>query len=275
MSYGRRSAGGALALLAIAVGSAPAQTIERRVAGAPDGDVRLSYAAKTAVCGDGFMIYLGEDAISFQGYSSMNINRGDRRDDVVLDVCGRPTAHTVRMVLSVSSHAVRGVRVYVGGEWHAPTSPMTDLGTVRAAEAAAYLVDVVGKDTPEGTSQAMLGAVIAESASVWPQLLVIARDGNRSTSLRNAALRWLAQAAGDSAARGLNQMIADPNGDRDVRKQAVISLSQLPRDTAIPLLIEVARNNRDPEIRRTAFNALGRSGDPRAIALFEEVLVKK
>jgi HEAT repeat protein len=70
-------------------------------------------------------------------------------------------------------------------------------------------------------------------------------------------------------------MIADPNGDRDVRRQAVYALSQLPRDTAIPLLIDVARKNRDPDVRRAAFNALGRSNDPRAIALFEEVLLKK
>jgi hypothetical protein len=259
----------------LAAGSATAQTVERRVAAAPDGDVRLTYAAKRVVCGDGYMIYMGEDAISFHGWSGMSVNRGDRRDDVILDVCGRPTAHTVRIVLTLSNHTVRGVRVYVGGEWQGATGPTTDLGVVRAGEAANYLVSVVGKDTPEGTTQAMLGAVIADSASVWPELLAIAKDGSRPTSLRNSALGWLAQAAGDSAAKGLNEMIADPNGDRDVRRQAVYALSQLPRDTAIPLLIDVARKNRDPDVRRAAFNALGRSNDPRAIALFEEVLLKK
>lgn len=261
--------------LLLAAGSAAAQSVERRVGDAPDGDVRLTYAAKQAVCGDGYMIYMGDEAISFQGFSSMSINRGDRRDDVILDVCGRPTAHTVRVVLSVSSHAVRGVRVYVGGEWHAAAGPTADLGTVRSAEAAAYLVSVVGKDSPEGTTQAMLAAVIADSASVWPQLLALAKDGNRSRELRNAALRWLAAAAGDSAARGLNQMIADSNGDRDVRQRAVYALAELPRDTAIPLLIDVARTNKDPALRRAAFNALGRTGDPRAIALIEEVLLHR
>lgn len=260
--------------LVLAAGSAAAQSVARRVADAPDGDVRLAFTAKPSVCGDGYMIYLGDEAISFQGFSSMNISRGSRRDDVVLDVCGRPTAHIARIVLSVASHAVRGVRVYVGGEWHAPAGPTTDLGTVRASEAATYLVDVVGKDSPEGTTQAMLGAVIADSASVWPQLLVIAKDGNRSRELRGSALRWLAAAAGDSAARGLNQMIADSTGDREVRRQAVYALSQLPQDTAVPLLINVARTNRDPDVRRAAFNALGRSGDPRAIALIEEVLLR-
>jgi len=34
------------------------------------------------------------------------------------------------------------------------------------------------------------------------------------------------------------------------------------------------RSNRDPEMRRKALFWLGQSGDPRALALFEELLTK-
>jgi HEAT repeat protein len=60
--------------------------------------------------------------------------------------------------------------------------------------------------------------------------------------------------------------------DRDVREHAVFALSQQPRDVGVPALIEIARTNRDPEVRRKAFFWLGQTRDPRALALFEEVL---
>ena len=46
-------AAGALAMTAIAALPACAQTLDRRVSGAPDGNVTFHFAARTGVCGDG------------------------------------------------------------------------------------------------------------------------------------------------------------------------------------------------------------------------------
>ena len=54
----------------------------------------------------------------------------------------------------------------------------------------------------------------------------------------------------------------------------MFALSQRPRDEGVPVLIRVVRTNRDPEMRRKALFWLGQSGDPRALALFEELLTK-
>ena len=62
--------------------------------------------------------------------------------------------------------------------------------------------------------------------------------------------------------------------DRDVRKKAVFAISQLPKDEGVPRLIALARTHRDPGVRKQAMFWLGQSGDPRAIAFFEEVLTK-
>jgi HEAT repeat protein len=62
--------------------------------------------------------------------------------------------------------------------------------------------------------------------------------------------------------------------DREVRKSAVFALSQQPNSIGVPSLIRIARSNRDPEIRRSAIFWLGQSDDPRALALFEEILTK-
>jgi HEAT repeat protein len=42
----------------------------------------------------------------------------------------------------------------------------------------------------------------------------------------------------------------------------------------VPALINVARSNRSPAIRKSALFWLGQTNDPRAIALFEEILTR-
>ena len=57
-----------------------------------------------------------------------------------------------------------------------------------------------------------------------------------------------------------------------MKKRAVFALSQLPKDESIPKLIDVARNNRNAEVRRQAMFWLGQTNDPRALKFFEDVL---
>ncbi len=57
-----------------------------------------------------------------------------------------------------------------------------------------------------------------------------------------------------------------------MRKPAVFALSQRPAEEGVPALIRIARTNRHPELRKTALFWLGQSEDPRALALFEEIL---
>jgi HEAT repeat protein len=54
----------------------------------------------------------------------------------------------------------------------------------------------------------------------------------------------------------------------------VFALSQLPKDEGVPKLIQVAENNRNPEVRKQAMFWLGQSQDPRALGFFEKVLLK-
>jgi HEAT repeat protein len=81
-------------------------------------------------------------------------------------------------------------------------------------------------------------------------------------------------AAGEAATKGLSDLVEDRTGDRDVREQAVFALSQRPHDEGVPALIRIARENPDPELRKKAIFWLGQSDDPRALALFEELLTR-
>jgi hypothetical protein len=66
--------------------------------------------------------------------------------------------------------------------------------------------------------------------------------------------------------------IAESDPDREVRRRAISTLRSLPDDQGIPALIRMAKSSRDPEVRKEALSSLTQSRDPRALALFEEIL---
>ena len=229
-----------------------AQALAQRVAVVEEGTVRLSFAARPGICGD------WEDGITVR----------DNSDEWQADCGPRP----VRVALRVRDHRVYSVRTYVGGRW-LPDRLSTDLGTVRAGEAADYFVGLAerGGDTRVG-GDPLLPAVLADSVVIWPSLLRLARTPKVSEDTRSKAVFWLSQAAGDAAGTALDSIVHDDRGDREIRKKAIFALSQRSNDEGVPALIRIARANPDPELRKTALFWLGQSEDPRALDLFEEIL---
>ncbi len=97
------------------------------------------------------------------------------------------------------------------------------------------------------------------------------RDPHRK--VRSQALFWLSQEAGERAAEAIADA-TEHDPDLDVKEHAVFALSQLPADRGVPLLIHYAENHSQGEIRKKAIFWLGQSEDPRALALFEEILAR-
>ncbi|MGH7699963.1 MAG: HEAT repeat domain-containing protein [Gemmatimonadales bacterium] len=241
-----RSLLGVASVLLLA-GTVQGQALEQRVARAPDGEIRLSYAARPGVYGDG-----------------RNITTRVRGHDAWGWPCD---SGPVRVALTKQGGAVTRVRAYVGGAWR-PGAAVTDLATVAAAEAARYLLSLPHE-------QAIFAATLADSVTVWPDLLRLAREEQRPRRVRRAAVFWLGQAAEDAATRGLDELVGAEAVDGEVREAAVFALSQRPRDEGVPALIRIVRTHRDPEIRRKALFWLGQSEDPRALALLEELLTRR
>jgi hypothetical protein len=247
---------------------ASAQTVAQRVARAPDGTVHLSYAARDGVCGN------GAGVVSFH---CVNGTCGNQRITTNSDWEGDGPCPCdpgpVRLALQVASGRVTRLRTYVGGHWRAAAS-VTDLGTVPASEAVQFLLDLARAADGRANEEAIFPATLADSVTVWPDLVRLARDASVRTRVRTQSVFWLSQAAGDAAVKDLTDMVGDASLDRDVREHAVFALSQEPHDVGVPALIQIARTNRDPGVRRKAFFWLGQTNDPRALALFEEVLTK-
>lgn len=257
-----------VATLTIASGSSlQAQSLAQRVAGAPDGRVAFSFAARPGVCGNGAG-FIG-DGRHFMTIGRDNFSMSDEDE-------GRCPCEPgpVRVTLEVRRHRLVELRTAVGRP--APTGPgVTDLGTVPASAASSYLLTLARGEDEEVGHDAVFPATLADSVTVWPDLLNIARSTSVPRETRQTAVFWVSQAAGDAATRGLDSLVADERGDRDIREQAVFALSQRPADEGVPILIRIARTNRDPEIRRKALFWLGQSEDPRAISLFEEILTRR
>ena len=103
-------------------------------------------------------------------------------------------------------------------------------------------------------------------------LLAFARDQSRP-NVRTRAITSLAFRAESEAAAAIQNAI-DNDPDTAVKKTAVGALARMPKDQGVPLLIQVARTNRNAEVRRQAMFWLGESKDPRAVSFFEEILRK-
>jgi len=245
------------------------QSLERRVAGAPEGSVRFSFTAKPGVYGNGRnMISWDCDKGNCHNRQVDNYSDGDHNDwNTPCD------SGPVRVALTKRGATITDLRVYVGGEWR-PSTTATDLGTVGTKDATTYLLSLALRDESRAAEKAIFPAVLADSVTIWPDLLKIAKADNVSRKVRRSAVFWLGQAAGDAATRGLTDLVDDGSADHEVRETAVFALSQRPREEGVPALIRIARQNKDPELRRKAIFWLGQSDDPRALALFEELLTK-
>lgn len=253
-------------LAALLASSLNAQGLASKVTGASNGEVRMSFAARPDVCGDGVN----------------NIRVGKRHrihtdddDDVTYDD-GNCNCNDgpVRVVFRVTDHRVTKVRTYVGGQWRTAASA-TDLGTVSAKDAAATLLAIASDRKNSGGENAIFPSTLADSVEVWPQLLKMARNEDIPQDARKQAVFWVSQAAGDAAATdGLSDLAESESADDEIRKQAVFALSQRPRDEGVPALIKVAKGSHSAEVRKSALFWLGQTEDPRALALFEEILTK-
>jgi HEAT repeats len=227
-----------------------AQSLADRVAAAPDGRIRLSYTARPGVCGDG-----------------RNIRTTESNSDWISDCESGPA----RVVLTKEREEIVRVRTYVGGHWRDVSEGVTDLGFVDSPVAASFLLDLVETANERASREAVLPATLAADAVVWPRLLGVAGDETRPRRTRQAALQWAGIEAGDvleSAARASIPL----DDDREARERAVFAISQLPKDEAVPKLIDIAETHRYAHIRQKALFWLGQSGDPRAVEVLTEVL---
>ncbi len=147
------------------------------------------------------------------------------------------------------------------------------LGANRGAAGVPILKSLFANESSEHIRDKVVFALsISSGQPAALETLIAAAKSDPSPHIRGQALFWLSQKAGKKAVAAISDAIEnDP--DTHVKEHAVFALSLLPKDEGVPKLIEVARSQKNPEVRKKAFFWLGQSGDPRALAFIEQVLV--
>jgi hypothetical protein len=246
-----------------------AQSLEARINDLPaNASVRFSFPSRANVCGD------GENLMIVDSTGQTRMSRGVyRRNDSRFDEQGRLRdcrRGPVVVDLTRQGGAITNARVSVGGNSAAAGS---DLGTIDAAAAVEWLLAANTLTATENRAAGdLIFAATLSTAQSWPALLRVARERTIPESARSTAILWLSQQAGDRAVAGLQSILGDDSEELDVKQSALIALSRIPGEDAVPMLINVARTHREPDIRRMSLMLLGRTGDPRALQLFEEIL---
>ncbi len=147
------------------------------------------------------------------------------------------------------------------------------LGSSRGREGLETLRGLLRDDPdPEIREHAIFALHVSDTPDAT-DLIVATAKTDRDPGTRGKALFWLGQKAGKKAVDTIGAAIED-DPDEEVREKAVFALSQLPDGEGVPHLLRLAKSHRSPGVRRKALFWLGQSGDPRALALFEEVLAR-
>lgn len=253
----------ASALLAASVG---AQSLEQRVTAAAGSTVQFTFAARPDVCGNGRSFIQVSGTEWYGSWSD-----GSRRDPC--------TPGPVRVVLDRAGRDIVSISTYAGPLSDA-ASGVTDLGRVRAADAADYLLRLAERAEGRVSRDAILPAMLADSVDLTPRLLGIARNQEAARETRRTAIAWLSRPrdGSDRVASGiadaLVQIAKDEDDNQSVRQSALRSLARLEHGAGMTLLMSLARDAQQGWLSREALSALASSGDPRARQYLRDLVSK-
>jgi DNA-binding transcriptional regulator YbjK len=200
------------------------QSLSDRISQVRAGTVRLSFATRGIVCGDGQ--FIGFDLPeAFYLYSNWNDGYSvNVMQDVKPDCRGGP----LRLVVVKSGGRVTELRGAVGVSWRASETAV-DLGTVGAAEAAEWLVGLAESDDDAVARTALLAAAAADSAHITGRVLALLQNRRLASAVRQRAIRWAAviggaEGRGDEVDQALRAVAADQAEPLALRERAVRDL---------------------------------------------------
>ncbi len=241
----------ALAVVALTAASpATAQSLGDRVGAVREGTVVMRFRPRPGVCGN-------EDG-------SLRWIRNDRGADWTRGPC---MVGPAVVTISRANGDVVSIRLRIGVR---PGDVTADLGEVPSREAAAYLTSLAHHIGGRSGDDAVVAAVVADDYDVWPDFRRLVLDGDAPMQAREQALFWIGQSETPIASFvALYSELSSPH----LREQYTFALTQRRGDDqAVDKLIDIAKHDRDAEVRKQAMFWLGQSHSEKATKFFREVL---
>jgi HEAT repeat protein len=139
------------------------------------------------------------------------------------------------------------------------------------ADELTYLRQLYARLEPQKLREGVLTAIGRVQTTENQQfLLAVVRNQNEAASLRATALQRLV--ANDSYKVEDIARLYEIADARSLREQVLYALSRRNEPEAVDKMIDIARKDTDPQIRRTAISLLIRSKNPRAVQFLQEFI---
>ena len=149
------------------------------------------------------------------------------------------------------------------------------LGQNRAEENATYLKTLYGRVKKDALKDKIIFSLSQQRGfgnAEW--IMQIALDPKESIEMRKQALFWAGQNGGASTESFAS--LYDKMTDAEIKEQLIFVLSQRSRDgKALEKLMDIAKTDKDKEMRSKAIFWLGQSRDPRAVKFLEDLITKE
>lgn len=149
------------------------------------------------------------------------------------------------------------------------------LGNYGDSTSLSYLKEIFAKVQDTGIKKQVVFALqLSRQKQAVEELIRIAKS-EPNQDIRKSAVFWLGQKASVESIKALKDIVDEPKEESKLKEQAVFAISQLPKDKSVPMLIDIAKTNKSPSVRKRAIFWLGQTGDESALKFFEEILLKK
>ena len=149
------------------------------------------------------------------------------------------------------------------------------LGQKHSEDNANYLKALYGRVKSEALKDKIIFSLSQQRGfgnAEW--IMQIALDPKESVEMRKQALFWAGQNGGASTEAFAN--LYDKMTDSEIKEQLIFVLSQRGRDgKALEKLMDIAKSDKDKELRSKAVFWLGQSRDPRAAKFLEDLIAKE
>lgn len=148
------------------------------------------------------------------------------------------------------------------------------LGQSRSEENGKFLRDLYGRVQNGDLKEKILFSLSQQRSDVNDQFLLDQAVNPANTiDVRKQALFWAGQNKSVDVAR--MAALYDKGGDQEFREQVIFVLSQRSRDSAaIDKLIDIAKTEKNRELREKAIFWLGQSRDPKALKALADIVLK-
>lgn len=149
------------------------------------------------------------------------------------------------------------------------------LGNYGDSKSLACLKEIFAKVQDTDVKKHIVFALqLSKQKEAVEELIKIAKN-ETNPEIRKSAVFWLGQKASVESIKALKDIVDEPEEESGLKEQVVFAISQLPKEKSVPMLIDIAKTNRSPSVRKRAIFWLGQTGDESALKFFEEILLKK